>query len=458
MGDSPTRRLARYAHSISYENLPKAVIEKAKTCILDTLACVLQGSKGNEFRNMSEALQRLDHGEEPVWGTGIRTSRQNALMLLASMAHSTEYDDSHKQSKTHPGAVIIPAALTAGKIGGPLNGKRLIEAVVAGYEISLRVGIALDAGEHRLRGWHNTATCGILGAAIASGKVLSLSEDELISALGSAGTQASGIWAFASDGSMSKSLHAGRAAQGGLLSALLAQSGFTGSKYIFEAEDGGFFKVFAPQLTDEWKETLTANLMDHWAIMHVAYKPYPCCRTTHCAIDAALELQAKYDVSIDEIKKVTIKTYHIAVKQCGFSNPPNSYLAKFSFAFVVALALMRKRPLRFRDFSDEMLMNKELMALHNRISVEWSEELETLFPQKWPCEVLIELTDGRHLRQRVDIAKGDPLNPMKDKELANKVHECATDVLSHDQVERLIAVINNLEDVSDMEVLYDGLT
>ncbi len=142
-----------------------------------------------------------------------------------------------------------------------------------------------------------------------------------MSALGSAGTQAAGIWAFTSDGSMSKPLHAGKAAQGGLISAVLAQTGFTGSRYILEAEDGGFFKAFAPYKTSDWQQELLHGLEspDAYEILNVAYKPYPCCRTTHGAIEAALHIQQKQNVPVEQIKRVVIRTYDVAVKQCGFS-------------------------------------------------------------------------------------------------------------------------------------------
>lgn len=268
----PTGRLAAFVGNTRYEELPDDVVKKVKECFLDTLGCILEGSKGEEFQKAFTAMNLLGEGSSRIFGTDERTSLQNSVLLHALMAHATEFDDSHKQSKTHPGAVIIPAALGAAWLHGKISGKQLIASIAAGYEVTLRLGKALGAGEHRLKGWHATATCGIFGAAAAAASILGLDAERIMSALGSAGTQAAGIWAFTSDGSMSKPLHAGKAAQGGLISAVLAQTGFTGSRYILEAEDGGFFKAFAPYKTSDWQQELLHGLEspDAYEILNVA--------------------------------------------------------------------------------------------------------------------------------------------------------------------------------------------
>jgi 2-methylcitrate dehydratase PrpD len=447
----PTEQLASYASDIRYEDLPGEVVNKAKECILDTIGCVLEGSKSEDFAKLFRSLRKLGEGPVPVWGTSETTTLQNSVMLHASMAHSTEYDDSHKQSKTHPGAVIFPAAMESSRLDHSADGKRLIAAVVAGYEVALRIGIALGAGEHRLSGWHATATCGIFGAAAASGRMLGLDRERMISALGSAGTQASGIWAFASDGSMSKQLHAGKASQGGLLSAILARNDFTGCRYILEAEDGGFFRTFAPERTEDWKEIATKDLGTKYEILNMAFKPYPCCRTTHCAIDAAIALQKKHNLAVEQIRRVTIHTYDVAVKQCGFSNPANPRLAQFSFAYVTAVALKKKKPITSADFSEALLRDEDLMGLHRKVEVRKSEELDRCFPKTWPCEVEVEMMSGESYRERVDVAAGDSLVPLSDSDRKDKFFGCAEDAIPLNQAKDIVEKAMNLENSDNLQ-------
>lgn len=454
----PTAQLAEFASNIRYEDLPTEVVDKTKECIQDLIGCVLLGSQNSAIKRMAAALPYLGEGKIPVWGTSIQSSLQNAVMLHGAMAHSTEFDDAHKQSKTHPGAAIIPAAFGIGLLDKDINGKDLIASIVAGYEILLRVGIALGAGDHRLRGWHATSTCGIFGSAVACGRLLRLNEEQMKSVLGLAGTQSFGIWAFTADGSNSKYLHAGKASQGGLLSALLARENFTGSGYIFEAEDGGFFKTYAPERKEDWKDVLTEGLGENYEILKMAYKPYPCCRTTHCAIDAALSIQEDHNLSNERIRQVTVRTYDLAVKQCGFRNPANPFLAQLSFAYVVAASLIQKRPITLKDFSEESLKDTKLMTLHNKVKVEWSAELESLFPELWPCEVEVEMMSGEKFKKRIDIAAGDPVNPMSDSDRINKFIGCADGVIDSCQAQEIISLIQDLEKLPNLQPFFQQLS
>jgi 2-methylcitrate dehydratase PrpD len=453
--------LAQFVYELRYDDLPAATVQKAKACLLDTLGCILEGAKGDDYAKASRTLQALGDGTYPVIGTKDRSSLQNSVMLHAIMAHSTEFDDSHKQSKTHPGSVIIPAVLGAAALHGRTSGRELIAAIVAGYETTLRIGKALGAGEHRLHGWHATATCGIFGAAAGAARILGLNAEQTASALGSAGTQAAGIWAFNSDGSMSKSLHAGKAAQGGLLSAILSSNGFTGSKYILEAEDGGFFRTFAPERGDLWRSELLYGLQNpgmlDYEINNVAYKPYPCCRTTHGAIEAALHLQREHRIQIDQIQQIVVKTYDVAVKQCGFQDPLNPRLAAFSFAYVVASALLAGQPVTSSDFSEAAFRDPVRLHLHKKVKVELSDELDRLFPRLWPCELAVEMVSGEVFTHRVNIVKGDPLSPLTYEEREAKFYGCSDGVLSRGRAAMAIEFVDRLEHAQSLHFLAESL-
>jgi 2-methylcitrate dehydratase PrpD len=444
-----------------YDDLPAATVQKVKACLLDTLGCILEGAKGDDYAKVSRTLQTLGDGTYPVMGTKDQTSLQNSVMLHAMMAHAKEFDDSHNLSKTHPGSVIIPAILGAAALQGRTSGRELIAAIAAGYETTLRIGKALGAGEHRLHGWHATGTCGIFGAAAGAAQILGLNTEETASALGSAGTQAAGIWAFNSDGSMSKPLHAGKAAQGGLMSAVLSGNGFTGCKYILEAEDGGFFRTFAPERGDLWRSELLNGLQNpgkiDFEINHVVFKPYPCARTTHGAIEAALHLQREHQIPIDQIQQVVVKTYNVAAKQCGFQNPTNPRLAAFSFAYVVASALLAGKPLTSSDFSEAAFRDPVRLHLHKKVKVELSDELDRLFPKLWPCELSVETVSGEVFTHRVNIVKGDPLSPLTDEEIEAKFYGCSDGVLSQERAAKVIEFVDRLEHAQNIHVFAELL-
>lgn len=411
-----TMQLADFAADLAYKDLPADVLTKTKLCLLDVLACGLSASKHPDIEKLIRALRKFGgHGTSTVWGQEQGLPLGLAVLANSSMAHTLDFDDFHKKAKVHGGTTIIPAVLTAAEALGS-SYEEVICATVAGYEVMLRVAMALDAKAHRLLGWHGTAVCGTFGAAAAVGKLLGLDALLLANALGTAGTQSGGLWAFTEDGAMTKKFHAGKAAWSGTLAALLSREGFTGATRIFEAKDGGFLPAFSKS---PHYERLTEGLGCKWEILNVGFKPYACCRTVQPAIEAAIVMRQKYQLTWPEILKyggITVFTYGVAKRQNDLPlPPPNPNMAQFNLPFLVALAL-REGNVLLEHFNDENIQDPELIEVAQRVRVLVDEKIEQKFPEYWSCRLELgsEAPDGPSVY--IENAKGDPVNPLSMEE------------------------------------------
>ena len=351
---------------------------------------------------------------------GARQDLEGRVFLAAALSHITETDDLHRSSVTHPGCVVIPTALLLTRETGG-TGAQALGAVLAGYEAVLRVGEAL--GEEHYRIFHNTATAGVFGSAAAACAVLDLDEDAWVWALGNAGTQASGLWQFSEDASMSKHLHAGSAATAGLRAALLAARGFTGPSEILEGRKG-FFRALCP---DPVPEAITAEAPG-WKLPETSMKPYPCCRHTHPAVDAALELRRSLrgpvegDLTPDRVASIEIRTYPAALDVTDRPRPTTPYAAKFSMQYCVAESLAHGPPglASFDAFDPEDQVSRDWLS---RVTVEADATFEKAYPARWGAEVVMTLTDGCTLRAIRPDAAGDPERPLDDDTLDHKALE-----------------------------------
>lgn len=342
------------------------------------------------------------------YGGGPRTIEGDAF-LTAALSHVTETDDLHRGSITHPGCVVVPVALILGRLLGK-PGPAVLGAVLAGYEAMVRVGEALGPAHYRT--FHNTATAGPFGAAAAAASLLELDEDQWVWAFGSAGTQAAGLWQFNADASMSKPLHAGHAAEAGLKAARLAAEGFTGSEAILEG-DRGFFRALCP---DARPDRVLAET-DGWKLPETSIKPYPSCRHTHPAIDAALRLRERVP-SPPALARIDVETYPAALDLTDNPDPRSTSAAKFSIQFCVATTLIRGTP-GLAEFEGDGLTDRAVRELVSRTTVAVAGDLATRYPGRWGARVTIS-GDGKTETEAQLTAKGDPEDPLTDAELENK--------------------------------------
>ena len=421
-GDALSRSLARLIRSLPVSD---ADLEDAERYVRDWAGSAVAGAATQPGRMLRTYARE---------GTGV----ESTTFLAAALSHITEMDDLHRASTTHPGCVVVPTALILGQASGA-RGRRVLHAVLAGYEAMLRVGEALGPAHYRV--FHNTATAGVFGAAAAAAWLLDLDEDQWVWALGNAGTQAAGLWQFNQDATMSKHLHAGHAAQAGLRAALLAREGFTGPAAILEG-DKGFFRGLCPDARPD--RVLAAST--GWKLAETSFKPYPSCRHTHPAIDAALELRARLHPTpgTEAVRRIAIESYPAALELTDNPAPASPYAARFSIQFCVATALAFGRP-GLGTFEPERLGDPALRALLERTTVALNPGLAAAYPARWGACVSVESADGTIHSAARETAKGDPEDPLTDAELDQKAWGlCAFGGWRADTIDGLLGEIREL--------------
>jgi 2-methylcitrate dehydratase PrpD len=451
MVQSPTiaQKLAQYFSTLRYHDLPDTLVYQVKTFFLDWLGSAFAGSSQPPTEMMRSLADDIKGSEEAT----VIPARNRHLALIAALvngasSHVMEMDDLHRRSIFHPAAAIMPAALAAGE-KGHASGPDLITGILTGYEIGIRA--ALAAGKSHYEYWHTTATCGTFGAAASAAKLLGLGAEPFAWALGSAGTQSSGLWEFLTDGAMSKQLHPGKASMNGLLAALLAQKGFTGAAHIFEGEKG-----FLRATSNEYDlDVLTDGLGQTFHAARNSLKCHASCGHTHSAIDAALTSWKDADTDVGAIKSVTVSVYQQALDLLEKVKPDTPYLAKFNLPFCVATALKFKH-VDLDDFTTERINDPELMQLMGKISLKSDPELTKLYPDKWPARVKLVLTDGDTYRGFCEYPKGDPENPFSENELIQKFGKLCSNILTEAAQDRFIESALNLEKVKDVATLFQG--
>lgn len=444
-----SRKLAQYITNVTYESLPDEVVAFTKLCILDYFGSAIAGVDKPPIQKIDQMVKELGGKEQATLMTGGKSSVVHAALVNGASSHMVELDDIHKSSIIHAATVVIPAALAVTE-WKELTGKDLITSIVVGYEVCYRIGEAVSPSHYYY--WHNTATCGTFGAAVAASKLLKLSEEQIIYALGSAGTQAAGLWEFIEDGAMSKQLHPGKAAMNGIFSALLSKKNFTGAEQILEGRRG-FFQA----MSDEYDENkITFQLGETFKIMENSFKIHASCRHTHHVMDILVLLLKEESLQSADIKKVTVKTYQVAIDITDNPDPNSIYAAKFSIQFCTALALLTGNG-NLENFNEETLWDKDIRALMRRIYVHKDEAIHATYPEKWGAAVEIMLQNGETITRETDYPKGDPENPVTEQELVNKfIH--LTSALSNAQQQQIIEGIKQLETLSSVTHLMEYRT
>lgn len=449
---SLTERLSAFLVATKSKDLPPSVVDDAKYYTLDWLGSAIVGTVTEPGRILLAHAQAQAGQGATVIGLGEERNADLAALTNGGLSHIVEMDDLDRASVVHPAAPIIPAALAMAEREGR-SGLDFLTAVVLGYEVTIRIGEAVGRSHYRF--WHNTATCGVFGAAAAAGWLLGLDGEQMVWALGNAGTMAAGLWEFIAEGVMSKHLHAGRAASSGLLAADLAQRGFTGARRILEGERG----FFAATSSDARPELVTQGLapgMADYKISGVSIKPYPSCRHTHPAIDAALALRREHELALEHIEEVEVATYQAALALTDNPSPTHPYAAKFSLQYCVACALARGR-VGLEDFKPEALEDEGVRRLMAKVAVGLSEELDGHYPQEWPARVRIALDDGRKLARLVKVPKGDPENPLTQAELEEKFGLLIIGTGYEEMADVLIEGVNRLEGLERVRQLLTPL-
>jgi len=448
--DSLARRLARFACRLNYQDLTDGQVDRLKDFFLDWLGSAIAGRSEAPVRMIREVAEEMGgRPEATVIPDGTRTSAPLAALVNGASSHVKEMDDLHRESILHPAAAIMPAVFAMAE-REDVTGPDLIVGIAVGYEIGIRV--ALAAGPDHYRYWHTTATCGTFGAAAGACRILGLDEDRTVWALGSAGTQASGLWQFLTEGAMSKQLHPGKAAMNGLLAALLARKGFTGAEGILEGEKG-FLQATS---TDFDGNRCLDGLGHEFRFERNSLKYHASCGHTHAAVDAVLQASQGETWTDPDVREVKVRTYQAALDLLGGVNPDTPYAAKFSLPYCLAAALKFGR-VGVEEFDEACLRDADLRRLMDKIILNADPELDRTYPAKWPARVEITLNDGRALTGSVDYPKGDPEHPLSQRELRQKFENLTHGLLSVPVIESIYHKSIHLEQATRVSRLLEDI-
>jgi 2-methylcitrate dehydratase PrpD len=423
--------LAAYAaHGISQE-LPISVIHHAKRAIIDWLASAFPGSRLPPATILEEALaDDLDRGDAEMV-SGRRATARAAALINATASHIVELDDIFRDAIFHPGAPIISAALAVGQTQG-VAGARFLRGVIVGYEISTRIGVAVNPSHYKY--WHTTGTVGCIGAAAAAAVIYGCSESQIAHALATSTTFASGLQQAFRSSTMSKPLHAGHAADIGVWTAKSALLGLTGAIDILDGPSG--FGI-AMSNSPDWSGAL-AGLGVDFNIENITFKTHACCGHTFPALDGVLSMRAAHGLTPENVTRIVIGTTQESIDVAGNASPRDENGAKFSLPFVVASGLIYGKSLRVDAFEPQRLADERIRDVMRRVELEVDHDIQSRFPKQRAARITVTTSDGRHISHFQPMRKGDPELPLTDMELEEKFLELATPSIGALTAERLL--------------------
>jgi len=436
----PGEQLAAFAADLRAEAIPAAVLERAEDLMIDWLGSALAGKGARPVETIARFAERMgpDDGPSEVLIHRRGTSPLLAAMANAAASHVAEQDDLHNSSVLHPATVVFPPALAVAQALGK-SGAELLAAVVAGYEVGIRVGEFLGRSHYTV--FHTTGTAGTLAAAAAVGNLLGLDADRMAHAFGSAGTQAAGLWEFLREAADSKQLHTAHAASAGLSAAYLAADGFTGAKRIFDGKQG----MAAGLSRDADPARLADRLGTRWALPETSFKFHASCRHTHPAADALLHALQANGLRAGDIEAVTAQVHQGAVDVLGpVVDPQTVHQSKFSMGTVLGLVAVHGRA-GLTDF-DAHWRDPDVVAFAERVAMQLDADVDAAYPARWIGKVALRTKDGRTFAARVDEPKGDPGNTLSRAEIEDKAQRLAAyrDGASRDEMARAIERIRTL--------------
>ena len=455
-----TSVLSAFCANIRLEKLPPEVVNRARFLVLDLVGNIVRARHDAEstdsFVNTVRAMG-MANGNFGVFGDSARYTPAGAAFLNGALAHSLDFDDTHAAGSLHPGAPVIPAALAAGEMVGA-SGADVLAGIIAGYEVTCRIALALPAGEHYDRGFHPTATCGAFGAAAAAARVFGLDADGVASAMGTVLSQAAGSLQFLANGAWTKRSQVGWAAVNGLMAATLVREGFKGASEALEGKHG-FMRAYAPNPTPE---RAVQDLGVVFELMNTAVKPYPSCRYGHAGIDAALALRAANDLLPHEITAVRLGLPRSGMLLVGEppekkANPQNVVDGQFSGPFVISAALATGA---MGWDSYKLLNDPTICSLLPKVTSAFDPEIEAEFPTNMSGKLTIEAR-GQIFELKVVVPKGEPSNFLTENELKAKFRGLTDAILGEERAAKLadaVLAIDKSNDISGLARLAVAAT
>ena len=449
-----SEKLACYQAGLQLDQISDTVVHAAKLHILDSLGCLLAGTRlepGKLAYDLAIRMSGHSNGySATLFGTNARVSYLDAVQAMSVAAHCGEMDDIHSGAGTCVGSMIIPALLAmAEKFGG--HGRRFLEAAIVGYETTVRIGLAIDAPALFAGGWWPSTVCGAFGVAAAGAKFVGWSAKKTANTLGVASLHAGGMITGGNEGATARHFVFGRAAQNGVAALLAAEQGFTGPKRAFE-DPRGFCLTLSKN--PRWEHLTPAN---KFHLPDVAFKPYPCARQLHAGVEALLRLLDEHAITARMIEEIELS---LPTPNASMVNRPsltNSRAAALgSGQYVMAVTAARAK-IDLASFEEEFLSSDEVLTLMRKVKVDGNTGLDQHFPKYWPGRVNIKLSDGRSLTHEVIIPKGESGNPMTRKEVEEKFLSLAAPVLGEAKARLVIEEVEALDSRESLEALISYL-
>lgn len=452
-GSSQTEALGTFVGSLRFEDLPEAVVRQACDVILDALGCAVGAWRDDPEKAEIMAKLTATFKASPVaaiWGSNrVRTDAALAALANGALVNAADFDDTHKRALLHTGSVVVPPALALAEERG-LSGRDVITAVVAGYEVAVRVGMAVMPTHYRF--WHSTATNGTFGAAATAASALGLDAHGARMAIGFAGTQAAGLNTFFTSGDLTKSLHPGKASFNGVLSARLAAIGGTSPPTMLEHEKG-YVNAFSAEPNHA---ALTKGLGTDWEILQNGFKFFPSILASHAPIQATLAAVIKNDITPDQIASITNETYSTVKSHFSAKTVTTPMGARVSVPYCCAVAAI-DRAVGQAQFSADRVMREDVQRLLSTTEVVADPELTKLYPAKFPARVTVVLKDGRRFAEMRDYPKGDPQDPLSPAEVEAKFLDNVAGRFDQATAREIVARVRGLGDAGPAKPLLDLL-
>lgn len=417
MSVAETRKLVEWAVRLKFSDIPQPTVEKTKRLFADWVFCAFAGAGYRTITGLTAMADETGGVTDGPCSTFVGGTRPAywASYLNAGAGHVVEQDDLHNASVVHPATVVFPAAWAAAQTRGA-SGADFIAASVIGYEVACRVGRLLGRDHYKI--FHSTATAGTLGAAAATARILGLDAERTLDALGSAGTQAAGLWQFLATAADSKQVHCAHAAGTGLQSAFLAKHGVTGAHDILLGSQGLFAGTS--------KGTPDASVLPfdgRFEVDETSFKFHASCRHTHPSADALLDIITANDLSPSDIARVDCGVHQPALDVLGPAEGAASvHQSKFSMGFVLG-CIANGRSAQLADFTDARLDDQAVRDFQKKVHMHLDPEVDAAYPARWHAQVKVTTTDGRVFEKFMETPKGDPGNTLSDDELLAKWHK-----------------------------------
>lgn len=442
-------KLAEKYLNLRYETLTDHAIQKAKECIIDYLGCTYAGCTFESSKIVREfAVENFARGKCSVIGSKEKLVPTGACLVNSTSGHAPELDDTSNKAMLHVGVIVIPVALAMAETLA-LGGMDIIQSIVVGYDMDIKVSKAANPGSLFARGFHPTSICGMFGATITAARLMGLTIGQAANALGIAGSYVAGNLECYSDGSLTKRLQAGIASSAGVTAASLAKKGYTGPKSILEGPRG-FFHAYCQDYRHE-----ELNRFDGFEIENVSFKPHACCRFNQAAIDGILEICSANQISHKDIKSVLVELSRIPYDIVGQPaetkfDPKNVVDGQFSAPYSVAIACIEGKAF-LEEYSELSIQRDDVREFMRKIDVKHSPYLDKI-PDAFPARVTVIENGGKSFVKEVKYAKGDPENPLSWEEIVTKFNILVPSSLLYNK-QQVIDCIKDIEAIKDIRQL-----